>query len=256
MSLLSAPPSLTRLRKMLKNAPNLLSGYNIYVDTDKLRLIDTVFRTVMPQARSFADLGGVWKVNAGYTRYTLRNHRIENGFLVDTNFPAGLLEELARFPNLSVIHGDFSAPETIAKVNRAEVVFFFDVLLHQANPDWKEIVARYARTTRCFVIFNQQYIRSAETVRLTDLPLEEYTSVAPRRSDDVYRYAYDHAAEIHPQYNKPWKDIHNIFQWGITDNDMRATFSALGFDEVHYRNHGRFSNLPAFENHAFIFLKR
>lgn len=256
MSLLSAPLSLQRLRKFIRNAPNLFSGYNIYVDTDKLRLIDTAFTKVIPSARSFADLGGVWKVNAGYTRYTLRNHRIEKGFLVDTNFPSGLREQLAAYPNLSVIHGDFSAPETVAAVSAAEVVFFFDVLLHQANPDWNEIIARYAATARCFVIFNQQYIRSAATVRLTDMPLEEYLSVAPRRSDDVYRYVYEHAQEIHPQYAKPWKDIHNIFQWGITDNDLRAVMAGHGFHEAFFRNYGRFSNLPAFENHAFIFLKR
>lgn len=248
--------SFHRLKKIIRNAPNLLSGYNIYVDREKLRLIDHAFSHIMPDARSFADLGGVWKVNAGYTLYTMRHHAIQRGLLVDTNFPDGLRERLSAVPNLSVIHGDFAQPDTIARVGTVDAVLFFDVLLHQANPSWKEILAAYAANVRCFIIFNQQYVRGTETIRLTDLPLEEYIAVAPKGRDEVYRYAYAHAHEIHPQYNKPWKDIHNIFQWGITDSDLRGTMSRLGFSEVHYRNHGRFSNLPAFENHAFIFVKK
>jgi hypothetical protein len=245
-----------RLKKTLKNFPNLLAGYNIYVDSDKLRLIDHAFRTVMPAARTFADLGGVWNVNAGYTLYTLRNHPVQHGTLVDTNFPDGLQQRLSGLQNLSVIHGDFAQQETISKIGPVDIVFFFDVLLHQANPSWNEILAAYATTVNCFVIFNQQYVRGTETVRLTSLPLEEYISIAPKGRDDIYRHAYAHAEEIHPQYNKPWKDIHNIFQWGITDSDLRMTMGRLGFTEVHFRNHGRFSNLPAFENHAFIFVKK
>jgi hypothetical protein len=61
--------------------------------------------------------------------------------------------------------------------------------------------------------------------------------------------------ELHPVYRKPWPDIHNIFQWAITDQDLRNVMTRLGFQEVYFRNHGRFSNLTAFENHAFVFLR-
>ncbi len=248
--------SFHRLKKVIKNAPNLLSGYNLYVDTDKLRLIDHTFRTVVPKARSFADLGGVWNVNAGYTLYTLRNHPLEKGILVDTNFPEGLREQLSLQQGLSVIHGDFSRDETVQAVGNVDVVYFFDVLLHQANPSWKEILQKYAANVSCIVIFNQQFIRGTKTIRLTDLPLDEYIAVAPQGREATYRYVYDHATEMHPEYKKPWKDIHNIFQWGITDDDLRTTMDGLGYREAHYKNHGRFSNLPAFENHAFIFVKK
>jgi len=63
-----------------------------------------------------------------------------------------------------------------------------------------------------------------------------------------------HADEIHPHYGKPWKDMHNIFQWGITDEDIRTTMRKLGFQEVFFHNYGQFSHLVAFENHAFIFV--
>jgi hypothetical protein len=42
---------------------------------------------------------------------------------------------------------------------------------------------------------------------------------------------------------------------GITDEDLRTTKIKLGFQEVFFRNYGEFSNLSAFENHAFIFVR-
>lgn len=245
-----------RIKKIIKNAPNLLSGYTIYVDTDKLRLIDRVFGQILPSARSFADLGGVWNVNGGYSLYTIRKHNLQRGVLVDTDFPDGLHKTLSKVSRLTVVKGDFARPETIDAVGSVDVVYFFDVLLHQAQPSWSEILAAYARHASCFVIFNQQYVNGNATVRLTDLPIEEYIALAPHGREETYRYVYAHADDMHPVYKKRWKDIHNIFQWGITDDDLRTTMNGLGFREVYYRNHGRFSNLPAFENHAFVFLKQ
>ncbi|MBI2427581.1 MAG: hypothetical protein HYV29_02045 [Ignavibacteriales bacterium] len=247
--------SIHRIKKTIRNAPNLLSGYSIYVDSDKLRLIDRVFQHILPSAHSFGDLGGVWKVNAAYSLYTLRKHKLQHGFLVDTNFPDGLRERLSKIPTLTVLQQDFARQETIDMIGSVDAVFFFDVLLHQANPSWKEILANYAKNVSCFVIFNQQFIKGNNTIRLTDLPIEEYISLAPRGRDETYRHVYKHADEIHPEYKKPWRDIHNIFQWGITDSDLRATMSRLGFREAYFKNYGRFSNLPAFENHAFVFTK-
>jgi hypothetical protein len=245
-----------RIRKLLKNSPALLMGYNPYVDTDKLRLIDMTFRTMHPAARSFADLGGVWKVNAAYSRYTLRKHTPDRGVLVDTDFPPGLQERLSRLKELEVIEGDFSAENTVAKVGAIDVTYFFDVLLHQANPSWDDVLARYASICSCFVIFNQQFVGGEETVRLTDLTLEEYKKLAPRGRDAMYQHVYEHAKEIHPKYGKPWRDIHNIFQWGITDKGLRTHMEKLGFREVFSANYGQFSDLPMFENHGFIFLRQ
>ncbi len=244
-----------RLKKIIRNAANLLRGYTIYVDTDKLQLIDQVYRSVYPSAKTFADLGGVWNVNAAYTLYTLRMHNVRQGYLVDTDFPAGLLEKLSGTSNLTIVQGDFTSDEVVKKVDTADVVYFFDVLLHQANPSWDEVLSKYSAVASCIVIFNQQYVYSQNTIRLTDLPLEEYLNVAPQGREETYRYVYDHADEIHPTYGKPWRDIHNIFQWGITDRDLRSTMNDLGFREVYFKNCGRFSTLAAFENHAFIFVR-
>ncbi len=242
-----------RMGWVVRNASNLLRGYNIYVNREKLRLIDRAFRSMDPAPRSFVDLGGVWRVNAAYTRYTLRGFSIDRGVIVDTDYPESVRRMLRRFPQLTVLQGDFTAPALIERIEPVDLVYCFDVLLHQANPDWDQVLSAYAGATSCFVIFNQQYIRSAHTIRLTDLPLEEYLAIAPAGRELMYRKVYAHKKEIHPIHGKPWGDIHNIFQWGITDGDLRALMADLGFTETYYCNHGRFSNLPAFENHAFIF---
>lgn len=246
---------LRKSRNAIRNLPNLFQGYNIYVNRDKLALIETVFKSMYPQARSFADLGGVWKVNAAYSIHTLRKFQIKRSFLVDTDIPSGLSIKLKRFNNLEVINGDFASPAVIANIGNIDAVYLFDVLLHQANPDWDQILECYSKNCSCFVIYNQQYIQGEKTVRLTDLPFEEYISLVSDHGKEMTRYIYDHKDEIHPKFNKPWRDIHNITQWGITDQGLRQKMSELGFKEVFYKNYGMFINLPAFENHGFVFVR-
>jgi len=244
-----------KLQKALRNVPNLLQGYNIYVNRDKLKLIDFTFTECMPHAHSFADLGGVWKVNAAYSIHAMNNPRMEKGVLVDTHVPSPLRAALGRFPDLQVIEGDFASKATVDLIGNIDVVFLFDVLLHQANPDWDDVLELYSPHCGCFVIYNQQFIRGNTTMRLTDLPFDEYIALVSDHAMEVTRYVYDHPTEIHPQYSKPWKDIHNITQWGITDEGLRKAMDRLGFREVFYRNYGMFIDLPAFENHAFVFTR-
>lgn len=244
-----------RFKKALKNSPNLVKGYNIYADSDKFRLIRRAFTDVVPHAESFADLGGVWKVDAAYTIETMKRFRPKRGYLIDTDIAGPLYQRLREIPNLTTMREDFTKEDVISSLGTLDAVFLFDVLLHQANPSWKEVLRRYSSVASCMIIYNQQFTRGAATVRLTDLPYDEYVSLVPVRNTGIYRYVYDHATEIHPEYNKPWKDIHNIFQWGITDADLRATMENLGYKQVFFKNYGQFSNLEFFENHGFIFVK-
>jgi hypothetical protein len=119
-----------------------------------------------------------------------------------------------------------------------------------------QVLTDYAKNCPCFAIYNQQFVLSEEALRLTDLPLAGYLELAsgPRREFTAYVHA--HADEIHPVYGKRWKDIHSITQWGISDTAPRAVMARLGYEEVYLENFGRFLDLKAFENHAFIFKRR
>ena len=250
-----ASPAYRRIRTALLRLPNILHGYNLYVNPQKLKLIESVFRKYLPSAESFADLGGIWNVDGAYAVHACRQFSHVHGTLVDTDIPPELRNRLQRWNTLRVIHGDFARKEIAEEVGPVDIVFFFDVLLHQANPDWNDVLALYAPNTRCVVIFNQQFVTGEQSVRLTTLPLEVYAEMTSDYRMDFYRYVYEHRDEIHPVYKKPWGDIHNIAQWGITDRDLRLTMERLGFQEVYFRNHGSFVGLSTLENHAFVFVR-
>ena len=245
----------TRSGELIKNLPNWMMGYNLYVNREKFSLIDHVFNNDAISIHSFADLGGVWNVNAAYTLYTLKKYTIDRAFLVDTNFNTIVDKKVKKYSHLHKITGDFTQDDVIDKLKGVDVIFLFDVLLHQVNPDWNVVLEKYSAVTKCIIIYNQQLINADKTLRLTDLSLEEYKALAPARNDNLYEYIYTHGQDIHPEYQKPWKDIHNFWQWGITDSDLRNQMKNLKFEEIYYKNHGRFSNLPAFENHSFVFVK-
>jgi hypothetical protein len=138
-----------------------------------------------------------------------------------------------------------------------DAILLFDVLLHQVDPNWDEILRMYSKATSRFLIFNQQLIDGDRTIRLLERGLDEYFRLVPfDRHREVYRDLVEHFDEIHPRYGRPWRDVHNVWQWGITDADLLRVMDELGFELRYRRNHGRFSNFDAFENHAFLFRKR
>ena len=244
-----------KLKRVISAVINVLQGYNARANRQKFDLIHRTFTSIMPYAKSFADLGGVWNVNAAYTEYTLRNFLIERAILVDTDFPPGLNQRLSRWNQLQVIKEDFTSQTIANSIENVDVIFLFDVLLHQAHPHWDEVLARYSQICSSMIIFNQQWIRSTKSVRLTNMPLEEYLLTVPNQKGHAYREYFAHRDEIHPKFQKRYIDIHNMWQWGITDKDLRSTMSELGFHEAFSANFGRFSDLASFENHAFVFVR-
>ena len=132
----------------------------------KLDLIDFAFEN--HGVRSFADLGGVWGVEGGYTFYALDKHKVDKAFLVDTHPTKVVLEKAKKYQQLEVLEGSFGDQSMVSQVAGVDAVFFFDVLLHQVSPDWDTILELYGRQTRCFIIYIQQWIGSGVTSRLLE----------------------------------------------------------------------------------------
>jgi hypothetical protein len=243
------------LKKVIHNIPAFLATHSGFVNPDKKKLIDYVFgRFTFPA--SFADLGGVWNVDGAYTFYTLSKYKTEYAFLVDTDFTETVIRKGKRSASLKLIHGNFGEESVAAQIGRVNVIFLFDVLLHQVDPDWDQILEIYSRRTDYFVIYNQQWIGSESSVRLLDLGKEEYFRNIPHGKDDqLYKDLFDKIKEIHPGHKKIWRDIHNVWQWGITDRDLTGKMENLGYKMLWHRNYGRFGSLINFENHGFVFKK-
>jgi len=219
---------------------------------EKKELIDFAFQRF--ELRSFADLGGVWNVAGGYTFYALEHFPIEKAVLVDTDFTDEVVKRAQGFPALQLVHGNFGSAEIIAKLGNVDAAMFFDTLLHQVNPDWNVLLEMYAPKVKHFLIFNQQFIGSEHTVRLFDLGEEEYFKNVPHtRSEAPYDVVFQKMYEMHPQHNRIYRDIHNVWQWGITDADLIDVMKNLGFKMQFYKNSGQFGVLENFENHAFVF---
>lgn len=219
---------------------------------DKVDLIDQAFSSL--GIESFADLGGVWRVEGGYTFHALDEHKIKDAALVDTHLTPTVIKRAKSHPQLRLINGNFGSQAVADKVGTVDAVLLFDVLLHQVSPDWDAILEMYAKNVRALVIYNQQWTGSGSKVRLLDLGEDEYFRNVPHnRRQKNYKDLFGKLDENHPEHDRPWRDVHHIWQWGITDADLESKVGELGFKLLHKKNCGRFGRLPNFENHAFIF---
>jgi hypothetical protein len=240
---------ITMLRMAVQGLP---TNFNVY----KKELIDYTFRHGVPAPASFADLGGIWNVHGAYTFYTLRQYQVSRACLVDSDFTEAALKKSQSDHRVNIIRGNFGEDAVAEQIGQVDAIFLFDVLLHQVKPDWNEILAKYAGQTRYFIIYNQQWTDSKHTVRLLDLGREEYFKNVPHPPDHpTYQALFENMDQIHPQHKRIWRDIHNVWQWGITDYDLFQVMEGLGYTLQFYKNCGRFGKLPHFENHACVFQK-
>jgi hypothetical protein len=224
---------------------------------DKAETIDFAYQRIWPRPMTFADLGGVWGVDGAYTLYTLQKFGASRAVLVDSNHTDKVMEMARQFPSLSLIKGNFGDPAIQAQVGDVDAILLFDVLLHQVKPDWDQILAMYAPHTRIFVVYNQQFVGSQKTVRLLDLGREEYFANVPGDPNlPPYSTLFEKMYEINPEHNRIWRDVHNVWQWGIVDRDLVGCLDRLGFTMQLYKNCGQWGALRNIQNHAFVFQKR
>lgn len=220
----------------------------------KLELIEKVAANMDGPWR-FVDLGGLWAVHGAYALHALAQPGCIGGTEIDTHPTQTFRDTLASAPTLSFVQGNFGDAAIADELPPFDVVLLFDTLLHQVSPDWDEVLSMYAERASRILVFNQQYC-GTKTVRLLDLGEDEYFQNVPHdRAHPTYSQLFARLDEIHPIHNRPWRDVHHIWQWGITDADLVAHMHSLGFEQVFYRNWGQVLDLKNFENHAFIFVR-
>jgi hypothetical protein len=235
-------------------APKLFPDPFVGLDPNKKQLIDFACQEL--GMRSFADLGAVWNVDAGYTFYAMERHKVATSVIVDTDVTPAVLDKQKKYPGAKIVKGNFGQSTTRDQIDKVDGVFFFDTLLHQVKPDWDEILEMYAGVADIFLILNQQYTNFDVTTRLLDLGPDEYFKNIPHvGNEEPYKTYFRDLDAIHPEHRRPYRDIHNIWQWGIVDDDLIACMKDLGFKMQFYKNCGQFGKLRNVENHAFVFSK-
>ncbi len=218
----------------------------------KLHLIDFALKRT---ARIFADLGGMWKVNGGYSVYCA-DHGAQQVTLVDYQVTPEFLNEQGKRKNLRFLQRNFALQETAREVNEVDCVMLFDVLLHQVKPDWDDVLRYYAPYTKLFLIFNQQFT-GAHTVRLIEQGREWYLRHVPSAPEDTpeYRDLFEKMNVPHPRYSdgRTYRDMHDVWQWGITDDDLKRVMNELGFRAIYEQDCGWWEGIEEIRNKAFVF---
>jgi len=219
---------------------------------NKTRAIDHLFRRL--DVRSFADLGGVWIVEGGYSFHVLEHQAIERAVLVDERSTEPFGKRGERFPQLELLRGDFTESHMAERVGEVDAVLLFDVLLHQVYPNWDEVLSLYAPRTRAFVVAQPQYVGGPTTIRLPDLGKEQYLKTAPPLP--IYDELLDKLDEVDPASGRRYRDVRDIWQWGIVDRDLVAALERLGFALAYYEDAGPWEGLSTFNRCSFVFLRR
>lgn len=214
----------------------------------KLRAID--FAVEQLGVETVSDLGGVWAVAAGYTFYALSRPGVQRAVLVDTGITPTVRQRAADEPRLSLVEADFTRPDIAESVGSVDAVMLFDVLLHQVDPDWDDVLATWAPHTRSFIVVNPTLRDGTSAVRLMNLSQAEYAEHTPR---DHIAVPWDALDEIDPRYGKPARDVHEYWQWGIPDRVLQDAMTGLGFERVYYAHYGQWRDVPSFDYVASVY---
>lgn len=239
---------------ILKLYHNIRYGSRPDLNRNKLDLIDFALRR---GSRIFVDLGGMWRVNGGYSVYCA-DHKARRVTLVDFSATPEFLAEQRKRKTLVFLERNFALPETAKEVGEVDCVLLFDVLLHQVKPDWDEVLKAYAPYTKQFLIFNQQFT-GAHTVRLIDQGPEWYLRHVPHGPSDTreYKELFELGDQLHPRYSdgRTYRDMHDVWQWGIADQDLKRKMEEYGFSMIYERDCGPFPGVEEISDKAFVFAR-
>ena len=227
---------------------------DIPIVADKAALVEFGIRG--SGARSFVDLGACWGVHGGYTSFALELGGIERAVLVDGRVTDHTRERTADWDQLEIYEAALGEQTTVDKVGRVDAAIMFDILLHQVDPHWDEFLERYSRNVDTLIIHNQCW-RGDETVRFADMDAEEYIARVEPNATDRIRDWYARHDEWSDEQNRPLRDVHNYWQWGITAKDLVGVLWDLGYGLELLENAGLWHpQLPDIERLSLVATRR
>lgn len=217
----------------------------------KVRMIDMVAER--GELRTVADIGGVWKVEGGYARHAFSLEGVERVQLVDLHMSDDVRAFAAENEGFDLVEADMGSPDTPDLIGDVDLVLLYDVLLHQANPDWDEILTRYSARAGHVAVAGPRWGLGTDVVRLPDLGRERYRAIVPASPDDDL--LFDRPDEWIDRYQRKRRDAHAHWQWGIPTAAISAKMTELGFATVGYEHHGAWFGSQAFTYEAAVFAR-
>ena len=193
-----------------------------------------------------------------YAFYAIDKPTVGRGVLIDVRAqrPRGHLlsaiEQASERPGMEVIDAAFSDPETVSEFGEVDAVLLFDLLHRLVEPDWDRVLELYAPATSSFLITNPQW-EGGETVRLIELGREGYMEAVPPW--EGHRELFDLLDDWHEGQQRSYRDSNHVWQWGITDPDLRAKMEELGFSLEREWSLDTPPDTEGFVNRAFVFTR-
>jgi hypothetical protein len=190
-----------------------------------------------------------------YALYAIEKPAVERGILVDIgtrrDYLLSAIERAAERPGMRVLDAGFFDPRIVTQIGQVDAILLFDVLLRMVEPNWDRVLELYAAATSCFVIANPQWERSEATVRLIELGRERFLEAVPPWQS--HRELFDHLDEWNAGQQRPHRDVVHAWQWGITDADLKAKMSELGFSLAREWSLNAPPDTDGFVNKTFVF---
>jgi hypothetical protein len=193
-----------------------------------------------------------------YAFYAIERPNVRRGVLIDVRASRprdhllSAIEQATERTGMEVLDAPFSDRATMAEVGQVDAILLFDVLHRMVEPDWDQVIELYAPATSSFVITNPQW-EGDTTVRLIDLGRDRYTAVVPPW--DAHRELFGRLDDWHEGQERRYRDSNHVWQWGITDADLRAKMEALGFSLEREWNLEAPPDTEGFVNKAFAFTR-
>ena len=221
----------------------------------KARMID--FAVDKLGIESFASLE-IADAYGQFAFYAIDKPSVERGVLIDVrasrprDHVLSAIERATERTGMEVLDSHFANPDTVAEVGQVDTVFLFDVLHRMVDPDWDQVLALYAPATSSFVITNPQW-GGDTTVRLIDLGRERYTEAVPPWG--AHRELFDRLDEWLEGQERHYRDSNHVWQWGITEADLRARMERFGFSLQREWTLDSPPDTEGFVNRAFAFTR-
>ncbi|WP_370307104.1 hypothetical protein [Sinimarinibacterium flocculans] len=230
-------------------------GPDVPIRPHKAELFDHAIRT--HGITSFADLGGCWGVNAGYTLHALARHpSIQRAYVADQHVTPLSRQRGAAYPQLAFLTGIINRAEFVEAFPAVDALVMYDILLHQVNLNWDAFLSAWATKARVLVIYNQNWSLDPRTVRFIDRGRDWYKQYVFHTRAEAIDQWFDQHDVIDPQLNCPRRDVHNFWQWGITRDDLIAHVEGLGFRLTYFQDYGPFMNVAHIPQQGFVFVRK
>lgn len=204
---------------------------------------------------SLCDIGGVWGVEGGYSIYAKSILGLPKVRLIDSHWTESA-KRLCIDAGVQIEEGFCYTSLEKLKNEPWDAVCLFNFLLHQVSPDWREVLRSLAPFFKYFLINNPQWTNGKMGFRLLDEGNEKYFSYVPHhKTEESYAKMIEKPHEIDQFHQKANRDLHLIWQWAITNDELFDWMNLLGFSLKYMRPGTVWEHNENFQDFGFIFQK-